>query len=100
MKLQHKVWKLKQSLVRSTDVEGANNTVSHQDRKIKQLQNENRELKENVQQLQSESKYKDAKKGSGQAGDSDRRRYAIRPELLETFCEIPRFHGTCYQVAN
>ena len=28
------------------------------------------------------------------------RRYAIRPVLLETFCEIPRFRGTCYQAAN
>ncbi len=27
-------------------------------------------------------------------------RYAIRPVLLETFCEIPRFTGTCYQAAN
>ncbi len=27
-------------------------------------------------------------------------RYAIRPVLLETFCEIPRFRGTCYQAAN
>lgn len=27
-------------------------------------------------------------------------RYAIRPVLLETFCEIPRFRGTCYQADN
>ena len=27
-------------------------------------------------------------------------RYAIRPVLLETFCETPRFRGTCYQVVN
>ena len=27
-------------------------------------------------------------------------RYAIRPVLLETFCEQPRFFGTCYQAAN
>ena len=26
--------------------------------------------------------------------------YAIHPVLLETFCEIPRFRGTCYQAAN
>ena len=25
--------------------------------------------------------------------------YNIRPVLLETFCEIPRFAGTCYQAA-
>ena len=28
------------------------------------------------------------------------RRYALRPVLLETFCETPRFLGTCYQSAN
>jgi len=27
-------------------------------------------------------------------------RYGIRPVLLETFAERPRFHGTCYQAAN
>lgn len=27
-------------------------------------------------------------------------RYRIRPVLLETFCEIPRFAGTCYKAAN
>ena len=27
-------------------------------------------------------------------------RYALRPVLLESFCEIPRFAGTCYQAAN
>ena len=27
-------------------------------------------------------------------------RYRIRPVLLETFCEIPRFAGTCYRAAN
>ncbi len=27
-------------------------------------------------------------------------RYGIRPVLLETFCETPRFHGTCYRAAN
>ena len=28
------------------------------------------------------------------------RRYALRPALLETFCESPRFAGTCYRAAN
>ena len=28
------------------------------------------------------------------------RRYALRPVLLETFCERARFLGTCYQSAN
>ena len=28
------------------------------------------------------------------------RRYALRPVLLETFCESARFLGTCYQSAN
>ena len=28
------------------------------------------------------------------------RRYALRPVLLQTFCETPRFLGTCYQSAN
>ena len=27
-------------------------------------------------------------------------RYALRPVLLETFCETPRFAGTCYRAAN
>ena len=27
-------------------------------------------------------------------------RYALRPVLLETFCETPRFRGTCYRAAN
>ena len=27
-------------------------------------------------------------------------RYRIRPVLLETFCETPRFAGTCYRAAN
>ena len=27
-------------------------------------------------------------------------RYALRPVLLKTFCETPRFEGTCYRVAN
>ena len=27
-------------------------------------------------------------------------RYGIRPVLLETFCETPRFQGTCYRAAN
>lgn len=27
-------------------------------------------------------------------------RYRIRPVLLETFCETPRFRGTCYRAAN
>ena len=27
-------------------------------------------------------------------------RYSIHPAMLETFCEIPRFVGTCYQAAN
>ena len=27
-------------------------------------------------------------------------RYGVRPVLLETFVERPRFHGTCYQAAN
>ncbi len=28
------------------------------------------------------------------------RRYALRPVLLETFCETQRFEGTCYCAAN
>ena len=28
------------------------------------------------------------------------RRYGTRPVLLETFCETPRFQGTCYRAAN
>ena len=28
------------------------------------------------------------------------RRYALRPVLLETFCETRRFEGTCYRAAN
>ncbi len=28
------------------------------------------------------------------------RRYALRPVLLETFCETQRFEGTCYRAAN
>ena len=28
------------------------------------------------------------------------RRYALRPVLLETFCETPRLEGTCYRAAN
>ena len=28
------------------------------------------------------------------------RRYTLRPVLLETFCETPRFLATCYQSAN
>ena len=27
-------------------------------------------------------------------------RYALRPVLLESFCEIPRFSRTCYRAAN
>ena len=27
-------------------------------------------------------------------------RYNLRPVLLETFCETPRFRGTCYRAAN
>lgn len=27
-------------------------------------------------------------------------RYALRPIVLESFCETPRFHGTCYRAAN
>ena len=27
-------------------------------------------------------------------------RYGIRPVLLETFCETPRFQGICYRAAN
>ena len=27
-------------------------------------------------------------------------RYGLRPVLLETFCETPRFRGTCYRAAN
>lgn len=27
-------------------------------------------------------------------------RYGLRPVLLETFCETPRFQGTCYRAAN
>lgn len=33
-------------------------------------------------------------------GDDWEKRYALRPVLLETFCEIPRFSGTCYKAAN
>ena len=32
--------------------------------------------------------------------DDWRRRYAIRPVLLETFCETPRFDGAAYRSAN
>lgn len=32
--------------------------------------------------------------------DDWQQRYHMRPVLLETFCEIPRFAGTCYQAAN
>ena len=32
--------------------------------------------------------------------DDWQQRYAIRPVLLETFCEVPRFRGTCYKAAN
>ena len=32
--------------------------------------------------------------------DDWQQRYSIRPVLLESFCEIPRFSGTCYQAAN
>ena len=35
-----------------------------------------------------------------QLADDWQQRYAIRPLLLETFCEIPRFRGTCYQADN
>jgi len=27
-------------------------------------------------------------------------RYGIRPVLLESFVEVPRFRGTCYRAAN
>ena len=27
-------------------------------------------------------------------------RYGVRPVLLESLCEIPRFRGTCYRAAN
>jgi len=33
-------------------------------------------------------------------GDDWEERYSMRPVLLETFCEIPRFLGTCYKAAN
>ena len=33
-------------------------------------------------------------------GDDWEKRYALRPVLLETFCEVPRFLGTCYKAAN
>lgn len=33
-------------------------------------------------------------------GDDWEQRYSIRPVLLETFCEIPRFLGTCYKASN
>ena len=32
--------------------------------------------------------------------DDWHRRYAIRPVLLETFCETPRFDGAAYRSAN
>lgn len=33
------------------------------------------------------------------AGDVERR-YGVRPVLLESFVEVPRFRGTCYRAAN
>lgn len=35
-----------------------------------------------------------------QIADHWHNRYAIRPVLLETFCQQPRFCGTCYKAAN
>ena len=35
-----------------------------------------------------------------QLPDDWQQRYGIRPVLLETFCETPRFAGTCYRAAN
>ena len=32
--------------------------------------------------------------------DDWERRYALRPVLMETFCESPRFEGSCYRAAN
>lgn len=32
--------------------------------------------------------------------DDWQERYGYRPVLVETFVEIPRFHGTCYKAAN
>ena len=32
--------------------------------------------------------------------DDWQQRYGLRPVLLETFCETPRFEGTCYRAAN
>ena len=29
-----------------------------------------------------------------------KQRYSFCPALLESFCETPRFKGTCYQMAN
>ena len=35
-----------------------------------------------------------------QLPDDGQRRDGLRPVLLETFCETPRFHGTCCRAAN
>ncbi len=35
-----------------------------------------------------------------QLPDDWQQRYRLRPVLLETFCETPRFDGTCYRAAN
>ncbi len=35
-----------------------------------------------------------------QLPDDWQQRYRLRPVLLETFCETPRFAGTCYRAAN
>lgn len=35
-----------------------------------------------------------------QLPDDWQQRYRVRPVLLETFCETPRFRGTCYRAAN
>lgn len=35
-----------------------------------------------------------------QLADDWEQRYGYRPVLVETFVEIPRFHGTCYKAAN
>ena len=35
-----------------------------------------------------------------QLPDDWQQRYGMRPVLLETFCETPRFQGTCYRAAN
>jgi hypothetical protein len=38
--------------------------------------------------------------GTRRLADDWQYRYGYRPVLVETFVEIPRFHGTCYKAAN